>query len=230
MNLVKVSKMTFKTGMMRKTELFYRLGLLFVVTLILSCASSGYAQQDRIKLDAKAFCEVHAREKWTDVSQSLSVSEFEALVRTRQRSAIATREFAAVLDELDQVRFYRDLYPTAKKKIGSLIGEPWSCPAFEAFYQLKVEKTGNNGTKLESQGVSKADIVISSEGNYLLQGMPCDLNSDKCIGRLKQLVQYRSDAPVVIRIDNGSSSSHLQTLFKALASLKASKVTVIEDN
>jgi biopolymer transport protein ExbD len=208
---------------------FYWLGLLSVVALILSCASNGYAKQDRLKLDAKAFCEVHAREKWGDVSPDLSVTEFETLVRSRQRSAIETSEFVTLLDELDQIRFYRDLYPTAKKKISLLIGEPWHCPAYEAFYRLKVEKAGGDA-KLEPQGDLQADIVISSEGGYLLQGVPCDLNSEKCIGRLKQLVQYRKDAPVVIRLDDGSSDSHLQTLFKALASLKVNKVTVLEDN
>jgi len=53
------------------------------------------------------------------------------------RKVLKTNEFNKLLEDMESVEFYRQMYPTEKSRIEKFTGETWNCPAFENFYSIK---------------------------------------------------------------------------------------------
>lgn len=72
----------------------------------------------------------------------------------------------------------------------------------------------------------RSDILVTSSGDLFLDQQPLDLESDQ----LKEFITAReSDGPLVIRLEKGVGDEALDPLFRILAELKVTDVSVISD-
>jgi hypothetical protein len=174
--------------------------------------------------DADAFCNVHALDNWKDLKPDISISEFNTQVKAKVKSVLKTREFLSLLDDMDSIDFYHEMYPAAKAKIESLTGSTWDCPAYQNFYNLK-----SLPDNLEQSKTLEPQIVVNASDQYLLQGEPLNLNTDE----LKTFIHSRSkdklESPIVILLKAGATDMGLQRLFEALTSLQVTNVSVISE-
>jgi hypothetical protein len=141
---------------------------LFFVLLILlpmpACKTNIFKNETLLQ-DADSFCKVHALDNWKDLKRDISISEFNAQVKAKVKSVLNTKEFLTLLDDMDSVEFYREMYPTAKAKIESLTGNMWDCPAYQNFYKLKSQPDNSEQSK-----ILQPQIVVNASDQYNFRG------------------------------------------------------------
>lgn len=72
----------------------------------------------------------------------------------------------------------------------------------------------------------RSDILVTSSGDLFLDQQPLDLESDQ----LKEFITARgADGALVIRLEEGVGDEALDPLFRILAELKVTDVSVISD-
>jgi hypothetical protein len=200
--------------------------LFFVLAILLSmpaCKTNIYKKETLLQ-DANAFCNVHALDNWKYLKPDISISEFNTQVKAKVKSVLKTKEFLSLLDDMDSVEFYHEMYPAAKAKIESITGSTWDCPAYRNFYKLKSQPDNPEQSK-----ILEPQIVVNASGQYFLQGKPLNLNTDE----LKTFIHSRSkdklESPIVILLKAGATDMGLQRLFEALTSLQVTNVRVISE-
>lgn len=193
-----------------------------MVALSFGCSDRRNELQSYLD-DAGAFCSVHESNKWADVSREMSIEAFNELVMERQLESVKTQRFKDLVKQLGEVRFYRELYPTAKREIEAITGTEWNCPPYEAFTSLTLQREPS-----ESLISSDAhpDIQVTSSGDFFLDHQPLDLQSDQ----LRAFIAERgSESSLIIKLEKGVGDETLEPLFRALSDLKVSQVSVISD-
>lgn len=192
------------------------------VALSLGCTSQEGERQSYLD-DAGAFCAVHESEEWADIPGDISADAFNRLVISRQLESVTTQRFRELINQLGEIQFYRELYPTAKREIEAITSAEWDCPPYAAFTTLTVQPEEAKPSELLSL---RSDILVTSSGDLFLDQQPLDLESDQ----LKEFITAReSDGPLVIRLEKGVGDEALDPLFRILAELKVTDVSVISD-
>ncbi len=199
--------------------------LLSILLLIPACKANDINDNKLLLQDADAFCKIHSADIWKDLKRDISISEFNTLVKAKVKSVLKTKEFLNLLDDMDSVEFYREMYPTAKAKIESLTGSTWDCPAYQNFYKLKSQPVN-----LEQQESLKPQIIVNSSDQYFLLGDPISLSTDKLEIFIHSRTKDQTDSPIIILLKAGATDLALQKLFKALSSLKVTNVRVISED
>jgi hypothetical protein len=200
----------------------------FVLLILLSmpaCKANDISKTEALLQDADAFCKVHTLDNWKDLKRDISISELNTLVKAKVKSVLKTKEFLNLLDDMDSVEFYREMYPTAKAKIESLTGSTWDCPAYQNFYKLKSQPDNPEQSK-----ILEPQIIVNSSDQYFLLGDPISLSTDKLEIFIHSRTKDQTDSPIIILLKAGATDLALQKLFKALSSLKVTNVRVISED
>lgn len=193
-----------------------------IVALSLGCSHQQDERQSYMD-DAKAFCAVHGSENWAETPHEMSTEEFDKLVIARELDSVKTQKFKDLIKRLAQIQFYRELYPTAKREIEAITGVEWNCPSYEAFFGLKVQPVAPESKELSSLS---PDIVVTSSGEYFLDGNLLDLKS----GQLREFIEKRgAETPLVIKLEEGVADDALSPLFGLLAGLNVENVSVVSE-
>ncbi|WNO10472.1 hypothetical protein [Teredinibacter sp. KSP-S5-2] len=208
----------------KNTGCVVRVQFVFVLLLLLVSCDSG---TEKYKQDAKAFCDVFAVENWKEFKSELSFEELNDLVIARSKSAVKTKAFSALIEELDKVEFFRDLSPTAKGKIQELTGEEWSCPDYEKFYQLTIRKASVSSEA--NSKVSEFQIEIGAQGRYFIQGKEIDIYDDVVWGK-EISSKVTPDTLLTINMQSGVNDEQLKPLFIRLSAMGVKNVQVISED
>lgn len=107
--------------------------------LILAACSSATPPQRAFQEEARAFCRVHSIEYWKESGQlddlkALSPTEKQIRLTEEVRSKITSEEMERVIYEDAQAVNAEEFYPYLQHELPKLTGEPFECPALEAFY------------------------------------------------------------------------------------------------
>lgn len=194
-----------------------------IITFVLlsGCTQNTTYSKQSLANDAKAFCDIHEAKHWKDITPSTSVKELNEIANSRARNAIKTSEFNNLLNEMNAIEFYRQMYPTAKSKIEKITGEVWNCEAYKDFYTVNTSRDSIISNK------SEADIVITKAGEYLIQDKAVEITPTSLKAALQSDKHPRSK--IIIKLNTGASDDLLGPLFQALAPLGIENVSVLSD-
>ncbi|WP_347332727.1 hypothetical protein [Marinimicrobium locisalis] len=107
--------------------------------LILAACSSASPPQSAFQEEARAFCRVHSIDYWKNTNQldelnALGPTEKQIRLTEEIRSTITSEEMKRVIYEDAQALNAEEFYPYLQHELPKLTGEPFECPAIEAFY------------------------------------------------------------------------------------------------
>jgi hypothetical protein len=196
------------------------LPLLFLV--VSACES----QQEILKKEANAFCEIHNPENWKEFAKTGSPAELEKELNKRIDKAIKTKALKDVIAELNQVEFMRELYPTAQKKISNLIGENWDCPFYQEFYSVRFERHPAPPSAIY---ISNDTIVvgIDANGNYTVNSMELMDNKPETLKDAIKTVAATSPPKVVVKTEENTPKESLDSALHVLYEMGVKKSTII---
>ncbi len=197
---------------------------IFLVALLASCGESASVAQSDIGKDATALCQVYEEDNWKDIDRSISVEEFKAVIDRRVKSDLQTDAVKAVVDGMNDIEFYREIYPHVKSKMEELTKGEWNCPALEAFYSLKITKNHSD------ENVQPKQVTITAAGDYLFSDKKISLVSEN-IDDIKSelIVGDKVASKVLVVMETGTNDQQLEPLFKILADLGVENVSVHSD-
>ncbi len=204
--------------------------ILSILLLMAACKTNEFnnndplLQNELLLQDANAFCDIHTANYWADLPPDMSISEFNTQVKAKLKSVLKTEEFLTLLDDMDSVEFYREMYSTAKGKVESLTGTSWNCPAYQTFYELKSQPVIPKQSKLFAP-----QIIVNTFDQYSLHGKPLNLSTDKLKVFINSRINDKVDSPIVILVEAGASDMGLQRLIKALSSLQVTNINIINE-
>ncbi len=201
-------------------------GLFLAAYVMLLTLQGCRSEEQKLLLDAESFCQIHLKKNWVDVDSSMPIGEFNDLVIQRTTLVVKTEAFKTLIDELNTVEFYRELYPTAKEKIQTLTGKVWDCPEYEQFYRLQFKKIEGVGGDQKGGGGFK--LVITKEGSYLVDGKAIDID-DSEIWDSQVAAKITPDTHFVITMSPETSDEYLSPLFNKLAQLGLQNIQVISE-
>lgn len=96
-------------------------------------------------------------------------------------------------------------------------------PPYAAFTALTVQSEEVESSELLSL---RPDILVTSSGDLFLDQQPLDLESDQ----LEEFIAVRgSDGALVIKLEEGVGDEALDPLFRILAELRVTDVSVVSD-
>ncbi len=197
---------------------------IFLATLLASCGEFTSVTESGISKDAITLCQYYKEDNWKDVDRSASIEEFNTVVGQRIKTELQSDAVKAVVDEINDIEFYREIYPHVKLKMEKLTNEEWSCPALEAFYSLSI-------TKHHSDEASQPkEITVTAAGDYLFSGKsisPISENIDDIKSEL--IVGDKVASKVLVVMESGTNDQQLEPLFKILADLGVENVSVHSD-
>ena len=110
------------------------------ILLLTSCSGTDEKKTQAFLMDAKHFCEIHDLTYWEKSGKleelnKLDSSERQTTLVRAIHGSISTPEMKNVVFLADDDhRPLNEYYPYLQKEIPKLIGEPFDCPAVEAFY------------------------------------------------------------------------------------------------
>ena len=183
------------------------------LALLTSCSA-----KTTLDAAAKAFCDVHDLKNWQDISKDSDIAKFNEIVHKRVLQALKTDEFIALVNELSHVEFYKLMYPTAKKKIQTITGKEWQCPAYEKFYSLNFVKEEANSKPIE--------FCISKQGFYSNNGKQFSLTDEAISSTLKNTDKQET---IIIKLDSGESEESLMQLMSLLAKYNIENIKVVSE-
>ena len=200
--------------------------LMLSVVCQFGCSNKG-ASKDVLARDSMLFCDLHDVKHWRHIPSDMPIDEFHQLVNKRLKSKLKTSEYLTLVDELEKVEFYRQLYPEAKKRIEAIIETDWQCPQFKDFYSIELNKVAEGeGLPVRIGSEVVAEIVVKPGSEYYLNGEPLNLNSDE----LEKFVEGRDkDQSLTVKMNDDTTDADFQNLLKRLAVLNVSNVSVISD-
>ena len=195
---------------------------IFTYVLLSGCTQSIASNKQALLRDANAFCDIHEAKHWKDISPTTPITEFNKIIDERVRQSVKSDEFYKLIESMNSVEFYRQMYPTAKIRIEEITGVAWDCPAYKEFYSIKTNRDHS-----VSQA-NEADIVITKEGNYLVQNKIVKLTS----ASLKAALDHNNNprSKLIIKLDSGASDELLNPLFQALSQLGIENVSVLSED
>ena len=193
---------------------------------VLFAASGCESQQEILKKDASAFCEIHNPENWTEFAKTGSPAELEKELNKRIDKAIKTKAFKDVVAELNQVEFMRELYPTAQSKISNLIGEKWDCPYYQEFYSVRFERhpAPQSATDFSSDTVV---LGIDANGNYTVNSMELMDNKPETLKDAIKTVAATSPPKVVVKTEENTPKDSLDSALRVLYEMGVKKSSII---
>jgi len=194
------------------------------VALLAGCGESNSIADSEVSKDAIALCQSYSEDNWKDVDRSVSIEEFNAVIGQRVKSELQTDAVKVVVDEINGIDFYREIYPHVKSKMEKLTKGKWDCPALEAFYSLNITKDGSDGASQLKK------ITITAAGDYLFSGKgisPISENIDDIKSEL--VVGDKVASKVLVVMEAGTNDQQLEPLFKILADLGIENVSVHSD-
>ncbi len=197
--------------------------LFIVASLILvSCSNKN----EDLTNDSLRFCDVFTIENWDNYESGITPSELEETVSKKSKEAVKTEEFTSLIDDLNAIEFYHDLYPTAKARIEALTGKEWECPQYQKFYDLKLEKGASKATDT----VDRITILVTATGDYYYQDENLDFNSPVINSKeLNDTLIDNKNVKVILEMQPGAKDEYLEPIFKYLASMSISTVQVISN-
>lgn len=197
--------------------------LFIVASLILvSCSNKN----EDLTNDSLRFCDVFTIENWDNYESGITPSELEETVSKKSKEAVKTEEFTSLIDDLNAIEFYHDLYPTAKVRIEALTGKEWECPQYQKFYDLKLEKGASKATDT----VDRITILVTATGDYYYQDENLDFNSPVINSKeLNDTLIDNKNVKVILEMQPGAKDEYLEPIFKYLASMSISTVQVISN-
>ena len=132
---------------------------IFAYVILVGCTQSIASNKQALLKDANAFCDIHEAKHWKDISSNTPITEFNKIIYERVRKSVKSDEFYKFIESMNSVKFYRQMYPTAKIRIEEITGVAWDCPAYKEFYSIKI----NRDNTVSQANV--ADIVMTKEGH-----------------------------------------------------------------
>jgi len=188
---------------------------------LFACAPNLVVEDQLLKQDAKIFCDLHKTENLTEIPSEATTDEASSIIYHRGIQSLKTVEVRMLLEEMNTVRFYRQMYPLAKEKIEKITGDVWNCPAYKNFYQIKLADNNSDSNPI--------DIIITKNGEYLIQNQPVELTSKAIDSALNMDTNKIPQYKLIIQLQDGASDELLEPLFKILTSLGFETVNVLSD-
>jgi hypothetical protein len=192
----------------------------------MGCGEPASVAQSDIGKDAIALCQSYALDNWNDIDNSISFQELDVIVANRVKSDLKTDAVKAIVDEINNIEFYRNIYPHVKSKVEELTKGEWNCPELETFYSFNITKYPPDNSSL--QNLKK--IVITTAGEYLFNGKAILLVNEN-LSKISSELSVNNEVPLKVQVvmEPGTNDQQLEPLFKILADLGVENVSVQSD-
>lgn len=198
-----------------------------IITSLICIHLSGCSENKTLLEDADIFCHAHSLENWRDLPSDISMAEFSEIVDTRLKQAVKTDDFIGLVDQMNDVAHYRDMYSIAQKRVEALTGAEWACPEYETFYAILISRAEKPQTAAPDAG--EMIIRITKDGEYIFNGTNLHQPSSAA---LQSHISDEVDGAtaVMVHMAPGATDELLEVLFEALSSLGIETVRVQPDD
>ncbi len=208
---------------------FYRKGfqlkiklasIIFITITFFGCSKATLLYDQ----EAKVFCDLHDVENWEGGARRASNAELKSILDQKVSEVKFSNEFQKIINDLDEIKFVKKLYPSAQEKIQAFTGELWECPAYKEFYSVKFERIT---PKIEPKQ-SSLIINISASGDVVVNDSLVRNTTGIEFNKVISSLELQSPVSATITVDKGAPEEILNQIMEALKNTDVEKLAVIK--
>jgi len=145
--------------------------------LLLSAAV--YADSINMEKVAISYCETFDPSSWESLGEKTSIYEIYTHIIKNQDSVVTNQKFKAAIAQADNTSF-STLHASLKKNVERLLGHPWKCENFNAFFMptQTVIRLSLAGIKITINNA----VLISTDASSIQEGIKSVVNNRKLPG------------------------------------------------
>lgn len=198
-----------------------KLASFFLITItLISCSEPKLSYNQ----EAKIFCNLHKVENWEGGMRRITNEELKIILDRKISEVAFSKKFKEIINDLDKIKFLKQLYPGAKEKIRTLTGEPWECPEYKEFYSVKLERIT---PKIEPK-YSSLTINISSSGEVVVNGtLIKDITAEE-FNKIISSIELKPPVSATVTMNKGASEEILNQVMQTLKKTAIKHLVLIE--
>lgn len=198
-----------------------KLASIFLITItLIGCNETKLSYNQ----EAKIFCDLHKTESMEGGARRATNAELKVILDRKISEVAFSKKFKEIINDLDKIRFLKNLYPGAQEKIRTLTGEQWECPEYKELYSVKFERIT---PKIEPKHNS-ITINISNSGEVIVNGgLMTNITAEE-FNKIISSLELKTPVSATVTITKGASGDILNQVMQALKNTEVEDLVLVE--